>query len=188
MTQALNSAIELRIASAKKKLANDYSKYVKNFSSPKMAISLEYASLLHALASDIAIEKALDLGSGFSTFVLLDTDVEVFSFDHDDCWAKTTDRFIGKEGFVQTLDAFENFEEQVDLISCDTGGLQRRIDMLPRCYELLAMGGCMLIDDMHKPKLRPIYGILDDLGADLFDVKSYTLDRFGRFAVMAQKT
>lgn len=188
MNQTLSSAIELRIALAKEKLAPDYGRYVKTFSTPKMAISLEYASLLHALASDIAIEKALDLGSGFSTFVLLDADVDVFSFDHDEAWAKTTNRFISKENFVQTLDEFEAFKEQVDFISHDVGGLQRRIDMVHRCYELLAIGGCMLIDDMHKPQLRSIYRILDDLGAELFDVKPHTLDRFGRFAVLAQKT
>lgn len=184
----LRKDIELRLELASQKLKLSYRKYVRDVSSPKMAISLEYACMLHALASDIAIEKALDLGSGFSTYVLLDAEVEVYSYDHDLDWAKKTGEFIGRDNFVRSLADLANLDTQVDLISYDIGGLQRRINMLPACFDSLASGGVMLIDDMHKPQLRPIYSILDDLGAELFDVKASTLDQFGRFAILAQKS
>lgn len=69
-----------------------YGKYVGEFSTPEMAVSLETSQFLYVLAKAVKARRILDLGSGFSSYVLrlysidAGSDTVVYSVDDDKGW------------------------------------------------------------------------------------------------------
>lgn len=77
-----------------------------------------------------------------------------------------------------------------DLVVNDLGGMKRRAESLPLLWELVAPGGFMLLDDMHKPEYRiAVHNWLSTLeGFTQYDVHEATTDSFGRYAYLIQRT
>jgi hypothetical protein len=87
-------------ASSWEPLAAPYQEYVETVSNPAMALSPHTAALLYALCTLLVPKRALDLGSGFSSFVLRryarDTagSCIVHSVDDDAQWMDQTRAFL----------------------------------------------------------------------------------------------
>lgn len=172
-------------------LAEPYGSYVARVSSPQWAISLQTAAVLHALCTLLRPERALDLGSGFSSFTLRGCAREgavVHSVDEDPQWlARTRDFLAGNRLRIEDLYVWSEFEERAgepyDLILHDMGRLELRLAALPRALALAAADGIVILDDMHEPEYAArAVACCQDAGFEICSLRALTLDEFGRYA------
>ena len=174
----------------------DYTEWV---SSPDMTMSLELAGLLAALRVVMRPERIVDLGSGFSSYVLRRSRPRssvVYSVDDSDEWLTATERFLGsKEVATEGLITWDRFLAErlggFDLILYDLGSMRTREDQLGRAADALRDGGVMVLDDCHKTGYRrAVRALVDDRPSlTLFDLKNLTRDGYGRYAwVVASDT
>lgn len=182
-------------------LYNDY----LNTMSP-MAPSLKTLRLLLSLCTPG--DKVLDLGSGFSSFMLRyyapQLKLKVFSVDDSETWLDKTIVYCAKQKVsVASFYTLEWFKEEIkgveemidvspglydpvlpfDVVFVDIGITKNR----PKYYPLILRDWCIpwsmvLIDDMHKGVLST--ALHKELGHyDYIDIDVYhqTLDGFGRY-------
>lgn len=174
-----------------------YDQYVDKVSSNDMAASWEISNFLYAIAEIKKPKRILDLGSGFSSFVLrtyalnIKNDVLVYSVDDNDQWLEKTKTFLIDRG-VDSKRMFHwiEFEEynklKFDFIFYDLGGMQLRADALPFVLNLLDDSAMIVLDDMHKWSYRKaVVNLVKKAKLSLYSAHSYTLDKFGRFAEIA---
>ena len=175
--------------------------YIRNISTPQMAMSCEAALDLFGLMDDHRPRALVDFGSGFSSFVLrwyareIDPRALVCSVDDDVQWLGKTRDFLRYEGLnldlMFTLDEFlsSNYRDGFDLVFYDLGNLGTRISNLPVALDALAFRGTIVFDDMHKPTLaQAVREELRERNWSLISRKKETLDKFGRFVEIAHKT
>ena len=92
------------LVNARARLEPIYTLYVNTVSSFQMALSLESAALVWALCDERRPAKIVDLGSGFSSFVLRHwakvsgREVEVWSVDDDAEWLQKSKEFCASTG------------------------------------------------------------------------------------------
>jgi len=178
-------------------LADAYSRYVAAVSSEDMAISMETASFLFALCRRIRPSRILDLGSGFSSFAFrayahtTDRRCLVHTVDDDEAWLERTRDFVSREDLAPDgLFAWAQFEEALlsdyTLVLHDLGRMPRRSTTVEFAVTCLAPNGVLVLDDMHKPHYASqAEAVCARAGLRVFSLRSYTLDRFGRFACLA---
>lgn len=178
--------------SARSRLHPFHAAYVAGVSTPKMAMSLETAVLLHLLCVDARPRRLLDLGSGFSSFVLRryakETGAEVTSVDDNGDWLARTAAFLADHDLssdrLRHWDAFvADPAPPYDLIFYDFSSMPVRRDNLPHALDWAA-GGIVVLDDLHKaPYADAARGLIarrPDLR--LLPARGHTADRLGRFA------
>jgi len=105
---------------------NQHKYYVSNISRADMAASFELSSLTFQLCLNVKPKKMLDMGSGFSSYVLRtyadeSTESKVYSVDDDSAWLEKTrnylrDSKVNTENLL-TLDNFiQSNEKDFDFI------------------------------------------------------------------------
>jgi len=174
-----------------------YREYTGLVGGDGMAISLNAALFLYGYAKITRPMMILDLGSGFSSYVLRlfsrdeMIDCSVYSVDTSDVWLEKTSEFLEAHRIpTDNMYTWKEFTLQqqttFDLIVQDLGDMELRAESLTTILELLGSNGSLVLDDMQKVRyrslvVRPIY----NAGLSLISTRKYTLDRFGRFCELA---
>jgi hypothetical protein len=181
-------------------LISAYTDYVKNVSTPGMAISLEASIFLYETLVTVQPKSVLDTGSGFTSYVVrrwaqdagLVSSVNIVSADDNASWLKRTRSFCTKYGveFGAFLlwDDIKGKSVAYDLISHDLGNKSVRAEALTDLLKLCAEGGTIIFDDMHKPELNArTQAACAAAKFSYVEVQKQTLDKFGRFQALGTR-
>ena len=168
-------------------IAPAYTDYVTNVSAPEHAVSHETAAYLHHLCNRLKPAKALDLGSGFSSWVLRQGCNDVTSVDDNPEWAAKTEAFIGA-----TVTSWEQHLAEpggpYDIIFVDLANGDLREDAMIHAVPLSAPGGVIVFDDTQHPgHLRVAQQASAFAGLKTFTL-ARTLDCIGRFATLGVRS
>jgi len=177
-------------------LRSHYQEYVQSISKAAHALSLPTAVFLRVLCRGMRPGAVLDLGSGFSSFVLRSYDdgggARVTSVDDSETWLARTAQFLESRGVpTDQLLSLEEFRSappaRYDLIFHDLGSMATRRKILPLVLEIAGASGAVVVfDDLHKPSYHEeVRRRLKELGCHTFDLSSYTSDDYGRYAWLA---
>jgi predicted O-methyltransferase YrrM len=132
-----------------------------------------------------------DLGSGFSSMALPvgSGSAEVWSVDDDAERLRRTDEFLAAQGMPgQRLDTWDDCIGTAplagfDLVVHDLGSMRTRLEALPQVIALVAPGGILVLDDMHKGSYaQAAASLIRAAGFDRYSLRRFTRDRLGRFA------
>jgi predicted O-methyltransferase YrrM len=160
-----------------------------------MAVSFETAVLLRVFCDQLRPRRLLDLGSGFSSYVLRSYAAEnaeccVWSVDDSLRWLDRTREFLQRNGLcsdgLMHWDEFTNKgEKDFDLIFHDLGSMRIRAETLPAILPLRrAANGVVVLDDVNRRTYRNLAeASASGLGLGSFDLKAWTLDSFGRYSL-----
>jgi len=182
----------------KEELKSFYNFYVTEISRADMAISLELATVLFAICKTTNPKRILDLGSGFSSFVLrrfaeTSPSVKVVSVDDDVQWLeKTKDYLSNKVKNTSNILSLSNFIESAefnfDIILLDLNFVEVRKNYIALAVERCSQGGLIIFDDAHKPDfMLEILEQTKGLPIRLFNISHLTRDQFGRYALLGIK-
>lgn len=187
-----------RRAQAARVLEAAYGEYVERVSTRKMAVSWETACLLYCLAGTIKPRAILDLGSGFSSYVLrtyaarAKHPCQVTSVDDDPHWLEQTRVYLQRHGLsAERLMLWTDFAAQApaehfELVFHDLGNMQTRLTALPVVLHCLHADGVLVLDDMHKRRFRrQAERQARQGGWQVASAWSETRDSIGRFSEIA---
>lgn len=169
-----------------------YEQYVKKVSDPEMTCSLRTAVFLKVFCDGIKPKHILDLGSGFSSFVLRSyaasqNGVIVYSVDDSLKWLEYTRDYLASHNLpTDRLILWSQFKDgsytHFDFIFHDLGNMdlrKRSLDLVLKLGER----GAILLDDMHKLSYtKYVRNCLSHYSYNYFNLKAYSLDEFGRFS------
>jgi predicted O-methyltransferase YrrM len=157
-----------------------------------MAVSLETAGLLLALCRTQGVCSAIDLGSGFSSYVLhrwaSEVQAEVVSVDDDPAWLERTRRFLSQQGIsAEGLCLWPDIPNRMfDLVFHDFAVGAKREQTMP-----VALGVArrlVVFDDaQHRGHRAAMRSAAADAGAQLFSLRRLTVDARRRYAMLAVK-
>ncbi len=175
-----------------------YERYIKEVSRADMATSLELATFMYMICNINQYTRLLDMGSGLSSFVFRfyakeHPGVKIYSVDDDAAWlAKTRDYLVRHDLNTENMLTLEDFMElpdmQFDCILHDLNFVEVRINYVEQILKRLESQGLIIFDDVHKPDyLYALLTKLNDNQVKAYDLKSITLDTYGRFALAAVK-
>jgi predicted O-methyltransferase YrrM len=180
-------------------IAPAYDRYVNEVSAPGYAASLEASTLLYHVCRVIRARSALDLGSGFTSYVLrryareAPYDVDVVSVDSDPDWLTKTADFLRENdcsaaGLV-TWEHFQSLEpvQAHDVVFHDLHG-DLREDATPLVIAHVAPSGVIMVDDTQRVTLRR--RVLDEgfaAGFTFYDVRDWTVDSIGRWSLLGAR-
>jgi hypothetical protein len=175
-----------------------YNFYVKNISRADMAASLQLVSVLLKLCRDTAPHKLLDLGSGFSSFVLRYYAknypmTAVWSVDDDIQWLNKTKDYLRQNDLnaanvVPLPEFIHGNVAGFDIVLLDLNFVEVRKNYITLAIERCKAGGILLFDDVHKPDF--MYDVLiqtRNLPIRLYSIRSLSLDSYGRYALLGIK-
>lgn len=175
-----------------------YREYISTVSTASAAISLELARFIWHSLRALGARCIVDLGSGFSSYVLRayqagrreqGIDCQVFSCDDNDFWLNKTreylkykrlseDNLVGWAEFVA-----EGVCRNPDFVLHDLGHPEVRIATLPQVLELCGPGTHLIVDDVHKAGIQQAtVRELRRAGLSCADLLPFTYDEFGRYA------
>lgn len=192
LARQLEALVAEEFNKRKKALATAHQEYVQSVSSEDMAVSLQTAVLLQLVCRLLAPASVLDLGSGFSSYVLRRQRQEeglamrVLSLDTNPAWLERSQEYVrqqglGDEGFG-LWDAAD--DEVFDLVFLDIERPPQRNSFVPPTLQRFCRNHtALLLDDLHMSGYR-LY-VLETLLQGSFchlDCRRYTMDRFGRWA------
>ncbi len=182
---------------AREELTEQHQRYVTEVSAPKHAVSLELASFLLAFCRERNPAEVLDLGSGFSSYVLrlyaAGSGVAVTSVDTDASWLDRSRSFCEglPEGRFMTWRDFGSwFPEQgsYDVVLHDMGDMIERVTTLPQALMLTRHGGYAVLDDVHKAGYGRYAREIVDASANWYlDLSKITYDGLGRFSYLVKR-
>ncbi len=192
LAAALQAAVTQEFSKRKKALAATHQDYVTRVSSEDMALSLQTGVLLQILCSVLHPRSVLDVGSGFSSFVLRqerarrDNGLRVLSLDTDADWLERSRAYVREQGLDDDSFALWDAaqEEPFDLVLFDVERPpQRNAFLMPMLRKFCRPGTAVLLDDLHMSGFR-VFALETLLGFSYghVDCRSYTMDRFGRYA------
>jgi predicted O-methyltransferase YrrM len=173
-----------------------YERYVAEVSSPDHAISWESVSYLTHLCEVTRPRRALDLGSGFSSFLLRHyavasaDPVAVVSVDDSETWLARTRQFLLEEGLEDNgLRTWADFSadpgDSFDLIFHDLAGGELRNSASAVAAAALAPRGLIVFDDAHHSgHRRAARRAGKQTGLGTYSLHRWTADRYGRFAML----
>ncbi len=174
-------------------LRHDYKEYVKQITTLDMAISLKTAVFLRIFCEGFKPKRILDLGSGFSSFVLrsyaaTQNGVEVWTVDDSPEWLERTRVYLTLHNLSTTkLILWNKFQEGLfdpfDLILYDIGNMTLRCNSLHFVLKLIKKRrGVVILDDMHKAPFRKyVSDTLNRCSCSHSDLSMYTRDELGRY-------
>jgi predicted O-methyltransferase YrrM len=189
--------IQTCIDSSRSRLLPFYADYVAQISTPDMAASLELASFLDAFCELVRPARVVDLGSGFSSFVLRryaaqsDRPVEVWSVDDDPAWLDKTRAYLSARSLPTAhLEPWDEFlkagHSGFDLVLNDINTPPTREKMIAPSLDRVRPGGVIVFDDIHKPHYRiAVRNSVQGRGHRYYSLQRYTRDRFRRFSGLA---
>jgi len=172
--------------------------YVTTVSSPEMAVSLESSLLLYQLAITKKPKFALDLGAGFSSYILRlasknSSGFIVYSVDDDLNWLAKTHNYLAQNGLytnnVIGIDAFKKITDVTfDIILLDLNFVEVRKNYIKTSIDITNKNGLIVFDDTHKIEyLRIVKEMCLKNKISLFNFKDLTFDSYNRFALIGVK-
>ncbi|HEY7912861.1 MAG TPA: class I SAM-dependent methyltransferase [Blastocatellia bacterium] len=183
------------ILSLSRAIRPQYEWYVREVSPSYMAISLKAAAVLQVLCERLKPIRILELGSGFSSFVLRRyaalANATVCSIDDSSQWLDQTRAFLEREGLsTDEMILWGDFKEReaarFDFIFHDLGDMSLRQTAFHDVLTMAAGGGVVFLDDMHKPPYaQHVRAALRNFSCSYVDLKRYTFDEFGRYCGLA---
>lgn len=171
-----------------------YERYVKDISHADMAVSWETACFLYEVASINKSLNILDLGSGFSSYVLrsyvanMNSEARVTSVDDNESWLEKTKSFmesskLSVERILTWTDFQKNNKGRYDLIFHDLGGMKTRAGSIAFVLTLLTSSGVAVLDDMNEPTYsKAAKSAIKDAGLSYYSARKFTVDGIGRFS------
>jgi predicted O-methyltransferase YrrM len=172
--------------------AEEYRKYTEQTSSPVAAVSLELAAFLYFVCVNTRPKVILDLGSGFSSYVLRryqeSQATEVYSVDDDHLWLNRTKAFLQSHNLATSnlylwgdlLRSELRFE--ADLILHDLGDSRTRVNAFHQLRRFAAPRARIILDDVHKRNIREAAtSWIRDQNLRYVNLASYTMDGYGRY-------
>jgi predicted O-methyltransferase YrrM len=182
--------------SAHRELRARYDEYVAEVSTAGMAMSWKSATYLLHLCYATAPRRALDLGSGFSSYVLRQyaatarQEVAVVSVDDSEAWLARTGDFLAAHGAEEgELRSWSEFAadpgEPFDVIFHDLAGGGLRNAGAGVAVGALAPRGVLLFDDTHDASHRAAARrVARDAGLAAYSLYRWTHDAYGRFSTL----
>lgn len=180
-----------------------HARYIATVSDSAHAISLELARVILEVASEDQAKRLLDLGSGFTSYVLRAYAASVpgavaWSVDDDPGWLEKTRAFLVSEDLstehlynwseFQTLSS-TNGPGTFDLVVHDMSTVRSRHGTIRFVLGLVRSGGALILDDMDVDAYRRhVRSELDSAGAKHVDIRSKTLDSRNRYSWLARPT
>ena len=184
---------------ARRQLQPAYESYVHSVSAGDHAMSLELAAFLLELARHTGARRVVDLGSGFSSYVLRRyaderPDTDVTSIDSSPDWLERSRDFVDDHGldvdrFVD-WSCFEPRDEigSFDVVLHDLGDMTLRTASLSDALLLAGPGGYVVLDDVHKRGYRAFARrVVAASSAWRIDIRAVTRDRLGRYAMLIRR-
>jgi predicted O-methyltransferase YrrM len=179
---------------ARADLAAEHARYCREVSSDRMAASLELSVFLRHWCATRDPARAIDLGSGFTSYVLRrhraeDGDrCEIWSVDDDPAWLERARAFVASHHLdVQHMVSWREFRSArphaFDLVVHDAGSMTFRAETLDAALDLAAPAGLVVLDDVHKSDYRAV--VLERLaarGLSFLSLRDALRDRYGRYA------
>ena len=172
-----------------------YEEYISTISLENTAVSIETAGFLSALMEKVKPRSAVDLGSGFSSYVLRDCarrrglDTQIWSVDDEAKWLERTKEFllnksVSTDGVI-TWDEFKRTAtpKSMDFIFYDLGIWKTRFQELRTAASFLAEGGWLVLDDTHRPGYLPLIREVFS-GRHRYSLHALTEDKYTRFAYL----
>ncbi len=161
-----------------------YDRYVEEVSPADHAVSLETAaSILCACRRHSCGGRAVDFGSGFTSFVLRTTGMDVVSVDDSPAWLGRTAAFVGTDVGLLLWDAFRAHAwAPFDVVVYDFSHGETRNAHVDYACGLIAPGGVGIFDDMHQAGHRRAVTAAAARHALAVSPLPETQDRFGRYA------
>ncbi len=200
-----NTRMELSTINKNKDVFNlikkHYEQYIKDISTPEMAISLHLAYFIMDYCIEFKPKRVIDLGSGFSSLIFQmyqnyfkEENIIVFSIDDDKDWLDKTKTFVREKGLSEDhiidISALEklNLNNYFELVLLDLNFVEIRKKYLQFSVDLLSKNGLLIMDDVHKIEfLREVKKVADANSLKFIDIKKLTVDTMGRFAIGLQK-
>jgi len=186
-----------QIAAFTSELKKEHTQYIKEISSPEMAMSIELAEFLIEYCISNRPSKIIDLGSGFSSYVFrlykkkYNNDAIIYSVDDNEDWLVKTKKYLEKHQLnydnLLTLDELQTKQLNgfFDLVLLDLNFVEKRQHYIVYSNELKNKEGNVIIDDVHKVEfLREVKSKAASQNANLYDIRLKTKDQFGRFAIV----
>jgi predicted O-methyltransferase YrrM len=187
-----------------RELPSRHARYVSTVSDSAHAISLELAQFILEVASEDQAKRLLDLGSGFSSYVLRAyaagvPGASVWSVDDDSAWLEKTRAFLVSEGLgtehlynwsdFLTLASPNGSVGSFDLVVHDMGTVRSRHGTIQFVLGLVRPGGALILDDLDVDAYRRhVRSELDAAGVTPVDVKNRTLDARNRYSWLVRPT
>lgn len=185
------------IENCKKILEPTFLEYISTISEEAHAMSLEQAAFLLNLCKSMNPKSVVDLGSGFSSYVLRfysrTSPIEVYSVDDNAIWLEKSKHFLQAynldiDRMILAEDYFTDPIKSVpDLIYYDLGNMETRKYYLSKVLDFFSVNRdtLLIIDDIHKTDFRN-YAIktLKERSLTFYNLKKSTGDKFGRHALL----
>ena len=175
-------------------LAPLYADYISSVSNEVMAISLELEGFLSLVCNVFKPRRILDLGSGFSSTVFRSYQAgepkraTVCTVDDSVRWLDKTRDFLDAHQLPSDhMISWESFlshpAETYDLVLHDLGTMDTRERTLQDALRSVCPNGLVVLDDMHILRYRGYaMRILSGLPVKHYSLRSFTEDRYGRYA------
>jgi hypothetical protein len=178
-----------------------YNDYSRSISKPDSAISLELSCFMLFLCLHLKPKTLIDLGSGFSSYVLrtykakFSSGCTVYSVDDDVKWLEKTRAYLTRKNLgtenMMMWDVFLNTPKPLfEFMLHDIGKVAGRVKSFPFLIPMLGKKATLLLDDMHKPHFsKPIKEKIRrrPIPMSVFDIKKFTLDDYGRYAWLLRR-
>jgi predicted O-methyltransferase YrrM len=174
-------------------LGPSYIDYVFTVSSAEHAISLPLAAFLLTACETLEPGAVLDLGSGFSSYVLRryaaarTPKARAVSVDDDRAWLAKTAAFLAaaelpREELVHWSE-FAGADGAFDLVFYDLGTWAQRLDAVSTALRAGKPGALIVLDDLHVPAYREaVERELVAAALTPYDLSPFTIDEFGRYS------
>lgn len=188
---------DVALIAASDRLRKTHELYTSTISSKGMALSLETSALVWVLCDEMRPKTVVDMGSGFSSFVVRewakeqDYAVEVWSTDDDLFWVEQSRKFCEQQGVsTENFSFWSDFptSNKFDFILYDLGRMPARNANLTASLDMINPGGVVVIDDCHKFNYsKHVSSSVADRGMTLINMKNATVDAHeGRHAWVAK--
>lgn len=172
-----------------------YDHYVAEVSNWEWAVSWPTVRVLEALLEGLRPQRVLDLGSGFSTYVVCNwarrsgADLEIVSVDTSDEWLEKTRTYLNGHGLdarlipARELDSLP--DATFDFAFDDIGRIETRAEVVTTILRVMVPRGVVVLDDMNVRGYRgEVRARLEAAKWDLYSLRSATFDAKGRFAMV----
>jgi predicted O-methyltransferase YrrM len=162
-------------------------------------MSLELAAFLLELCRRVDAGSVVDLGSGFSSYVLRlyaseRPSTEVKSVDSSADWLEKSRRFVSDQGLdAGNFVVWSDFDPQAetdsyDVVLHDLGDMTLRTATLPQALVLARRGAYVVLDDVHKPGYRAyVRRLVSASSAWSIDIRAVTRDPIGRYSMLIRR-
>jgi len=175
------------LSAARALLSKQHEHYTRSVSSKGMALSLETAALVWTLCNNRYPQTIVDLGSGFSSYVIrswaktFGQRPVIWSVDDDPTWLTRSAQYCKEQDVdvsnFTTWDVFMHTQLKFDIILYDLGRMQVRFENICRALDLCSSNGIVVIDDMHKFNYRKeVERVLLEKGFKGVDMSATTTD------------